>query len=218
MKPRLLDVCCGVGGASRGYMNAGFHVTGIDIDVQPEYCGDWFIQDDAVTFIQKYGSSYDFIHASPPCLKHTALTKGTNKGREYVDILSTTRSALIATGRPWVIENVAGAPLRKDLMLCGEMFGLAVQRHRFFEFSEDGINPGAWHKPHRGRVSGYRHGEWFDGPYVAVYGDGGGKGSVEDWQRAMDIRWTKNRQSIAQAIPPAYTRYIGRWVLRSGLT
>ena len=107
-----------------------------------------------------------------------------------------------------MIENVAGAPIRKDLMLCGEMFRRDVIRHRYFEL-------GGWaaaqpaHKAHRGRVAGYRHGEWYDGPYLAVYGEGGGKGSVTEWQAAMGIDWTDNRKSIAEAIPPAYTQWIG---------
>jgi DNA (cytosine-5)-methyltransferase 1 len=107
-----------------------------------------------------------------------------------------------------VIENVAGAPIRRDLVLCGEMFGLSVIRHRFFEL-------GGWtadrpeHRKHRGRVAGMRHGEWFTGPYFAVYGDGGGKGSVAQWQEAMGIDWTDVRKEIAEAIPPAYTEFIG---------
>jgi hypothetical protein len=112
-----------------------------------------------------------------------------------------------------MIENVAGAPLRKDLMLCGEMFGLRVIRHRFFEFSDVRLAPVAVHKAHRGRVSGMRHGEWFEGPYYAVYGEGGGKGSVAEWREAMGIDWTWNRKSIAEAIPPAYSELIGKHLM-----
>jgi DNA (cytosine-5)-methyltransferase 1 len=92
------------------------------------------------------------------------------------------------------------------------MFGLGVIRHRYFECSGFTALPLA-HKPHRGRVAGWRHGEWFDGPYFAVYGDGGGKGTVKQWQDAMDMHWTDNRKSIAEAIPKAYTRFIGGQIM-----
>ena len=115
---------------------------------------------------------------------------------------------------PSIIENVAGAPIRKDLTLCGEMFGLAVIRHRYFELSGFSMEQPA-HIRHRGRVRGYRHGQWYDGPYVAVYGEGGGKGTVAEWQQAMGIDWTDNRKSIAEAIPPAYTEYIGQAFLET---
>ncbi|MGV9482005.1 DNA methylase, partial [Gordonia aichiensis] len=71
------------------------------------------------------------------------------------------------------------------------------------------------HKSHRGRVRGWRHGKYHDGPYVAVYGDGGGKGSIDEWQAAMGIDWTDNREEIAEAIPPAYTEFIGRQIMAS---
>ncbi len=95
------------------------------------------------------------------------------------------------------------------MTLCGEMFGLGVIRHRYFEL-------GGWagsapaHVPHRGRVAGWRHGEFFAGPYFAVYGNGGGKGSVPQWQEAMGIDWTTDRRELAEAVPPAYTEHIGR--------
>jgi DNA (cytosine-5)-methyltransferase 1 len=119
-----------------------------------------------------------------------------------------------ATHRPWVIENVAGAPIRKDLTLCGEMFGLSVIRHRFFEIDGFAVTELS-HPTHRGRVSGWRHGEWFDGPYVAVYGKGGGKGTVARWQDAMGIHWTSVRKELAEAIPPAYTGHIGHDLMRA---
>jgi DNA (cytosine-5)-methyltransferase 1 len=108
---------------------------------------------------------------------------------------------------------VQGSDLCRDITLCGEMFGLGVIRHRYFEL-------GGWtaaqpaHPRHRGRVRGWRHGTYYDGPYVAVYGDGGGKGSVAEWQTAMGIDWTASKHSLAEAIPPAYTEWIGRELLR----
>jgi hypothetical protein len=111
-----------------------------------------------------------------------------------------------------VMENVQGSDLRKDLILCGEMFGLGVIRHRYFEVDGFTAEQPA-HLPHRGRVRGWRHGVYYDGPYVAVYGEGGGKGSVAEWQEAMGIDWTEDRKSIAEAIPPAYTEHIGRQLI-----
>jgi hypothetical protein len=93
--------------------------------------------------------------------------------------------------------------------LCGEMFALAVIRHRWFEI--DGAHvPQPTHKTHRGRVAGMRHGQWYQGPYFAVYGEGGGKGTVPQWQQAMGIDWTDDRRNLAEAIPPTYTEHIGR--------
>jgi DNA (cytosine-5)-methyltransferase 1 len=188
-----------------GYHRAGFdEIVGVDIDPQPDYPFE-FHQADALEWSDLDG--FDMIHASPPCQAYSALTKGTNAGREYPDLIAATR-ALIGN-RPSVIENVAGAPIRKDVTLCGEMFGLGVIRHRYFELNDWAVlQPN--HTPHRGRVRGWRHGEYHDGPYLAVHGDGGGKGSVAEWQKAMGIDWTDNRKSLAEAIPPAYTEWIGR--------
>ncbi|MGW4639549.1 DNA cytosine methyltransferase [Sphaerisporangium sp. NPDC004334] len=209
----MFDACCGVGGAARGYQRAGWHVTGMDIVPQPRYAGDEFLQGDAITYIREHGHEYEFIHASPPCQASSALTRGTNKGREYPQLIPAVRAALQAAGRPYVIENVPMAPVRKDLVLCGEMFGLGVLRHRWFEFGGEVWCLAPPHIEHRGRVAGYRHGVWHDGPYLAVYGKGGGKGSVAQWQTAMGIDWTGVRKEIADAIPPAYTEWIGRAVL-----
>ena len=208
---RLLDLFCGAGGAAMGYHRAGFNVVGVDIAPQPHYPFE-FHQGDALDYLAARWQEFDAIHASPPCQASTALTKGTNRGRLYVNLIPATREMFAQIDTPTVIENVQGSDVRRDLTLCGEMFGLGVIRHRYFEL-------GGWsaeqprHRPHRGRVSGYRHGQWFDGPYVAVYGDGGGKGSVPEWQHAMGIDWTDVRKSIAEAIPPAYTEYVGRQLI-----
>ena len=218
---RLLDLFCGAGGAGEGYRRAGFDIVGVDIVPQLDYPGD-FIQADAMALLvafvngEKFAlhrlSMFDAIHASPPCQASTALTKGTNKGRQYLNLIPETRRLLAASGLPTVIENVQGSDLRRDLVLCGEMFGLDVIRHRYFEVSGFEATAPA-HKPHRGRVRGWRHGTYYDGPYVAVYGDGGGKGSVSEWQAAMGIDWTDDRKAIAEAIPPAYTERIGRQLI-----
>jgi DNA (cytosine-5)-methyltransferase 1 len=212
MSYKILDLFCGAGGAGRGYMDAGFDVTGVDIAAQPDYPGT-FIQGDALAYLAAHGHGYDAIHASPPCQASSALSKGTNKGNYYLNLIPATRALLALHNVPTVIENVQGSDLRRDLTLCGEMFGLGVIRHRYFEVSGFAALPTP-HKPHRGRVAGWRHGEWFDGPYFAVYGDGGGKGTVAQWQDAMDMHWTDNRKSIAEAIPKAYTRFIGGQIMQ----
>lgn len=211
MKPKLLDLFAGAGGAGMGYIEAGFDVTGVDIEWQEDYPGT-FVQSDALAYLAAHGHEYDAIHASPPCQASSALSKGTNQGKYYLNLIPATRALLALHNKPTVIENVQGSDLRRDLTLCGEMFGLGVIRHRYFEVSGFAAVP-LDHKPHRGRVAGWRHGEWFDGPYFAVYGDGGGKGTVAQWQDAMDMHWTNNRKSIAEAIPKAYTRFIGGQIM-----
>ena len=207
MRPRLLDLYCGAGGAGVGFHRAGFDVVGVDIAPQPDYPFE-FHQGDALDFLTDHGHEFDARHASPPCQASCALTKGTNKGRAYLNLIPATREALAAFDGPSVIENVQGADIRRDLTLCGEMFGLGVIRHRYFELSGfTAAQPK--HRKHRGRVAGYRHGQWYEGPYVAVYGDGGGKGTVSEWQTAMGIDWTGDRKSIAEAIPPAYSLFVG---------
>lgn len=209
---RVLAAYSGVGGCTRGYQLAGYHVTGVDIAPQPRYCGDAFHQGDAVEFIRERGHEYDLIHAGPPCQHDCTLTAGTNAGKfEYPDLLEPTREALEATGRPYIIEQPPGRAskrMRVDVTLCGEMFGLAVIRHRNFELGGWTMQQPA-HQKHRGRVAGMRHGVWYEGPYFAVYGEGGGKGTVAQWQQAMGIDWTDVRKEIAEAIPPAYAEAIG---------
>jgi hypothetical protein len=230
-RPIVLDLFCGAGGAAMGYARAGYQVVGVDIEAQPDYPFR-FIQADAIEFLHHMAAGgtshwlgptlFAAAHTSPPCQASSALTKGTNKGREYEQLIPETRRLLAGwRSKPWgeglvtVIENVQGADVRRDLTLCGEMFGLDVIRHRYFEIDGvDVIQPA--HKTHRGRVRGWRHGTYYDGPYVAVYGEGGGKGSVAEWQAAMQIAWTDDRKAIAEAIPPAYTEYVGRQIV-SGL-
>lgn len=212
---KLLDLFCCAGGAGTGYHRAGFDVTGVDIDPQPNYPFE-FVQADALEYLAAHGHEYDAVHASPPCQASTALTKGTNSamgwGGDHINLIGPTRTQLDATGLPYVIENVQGSDVRRDLTLCGEMFGLGVLRHRYFELG-GWTMPAPRHVKHRGRVQGWRHGTYFDGPYFAVYGDGGGKGTVQQWQDAMGIDWTESRHELAEAIPPAYTEHIGRQLI-----
>lgn len=228
MAPRLLDLFCCAGGAGVGYERAGFAVYAVDLDPQPNNPHP-FHQGDALDLLRRLiaGESIDFthrdgtvewlkltdfvaIHASPPCQGYTALAAV--HGNEWPKLYEPVKGLLELTGLPYVIENVQGSPVRRDMTLCGEMFGLAVIRHRYFELGR-WTAPAPAHRPHRGRVAGMRHGEWFTGPYFAVYGEGGGKGSVAQWQQAMGIDWTDVRREIAEAIPPAYTQYIGKQML-----
>lgn len=220
MRPLLLDLFCGAGGASMGYYQAGFDVIGVDINPQPDYPFQ-FVQGDALDVLRQIirsggmfaGYLFDGAHASPPCQWSCNLTKGTNAGRQYINLIPQTRELLAGTGLPSVIENVQGSDLRRDLTLCGEMFGLGVIRHRYFECSFPVDQPE--HIKHRGRVRGWRHGKYFDGPYVAVYGKGGGKASVSEAQEAMGIDWTNNLVSINEAIPPSYSECVGQQLMES---
>lgn len=206
---KILDAFSRAGGSSWGYRRRGHHVTGIDIEDQPNYKGDDFVQGDAVQFIAEHGHKFDLIHAGPPCQDGCTLQAGTNAGmRVHPQLIPETRDALRSTNRPYIIENPPGrAPMRKDVMLCGEMFGLAVIRHRNFELGRWSMVQPA-HKKHRGLISGYNHGRLQEGPYFQVYGDGGGKGTVADWQWAMGIDWMTDKKDLAEAIPPAYTDYL----------
>jgi DNA (cytosine-5)-methyltransferase 1 len=209
----LADLYSCAGGAGKGYEDEGFEVIGYDHVPRPNYPMK-FVQADAIETLKRILAGeikVDAIHASPPCQKRCTLTKGTNKHLEssYDDFYDETKELMEATGLPGVIENPSA---RKDMVLCGEMFGLGVIRHRNIELVNWSA-PAPKHKKHRGRVRGYRHGQWFDGPYIAAYGKGGGKGSVKEMQDAMGIHWTEVHEELTEAIPPAYTRYIGRHLM-----
>lgn len=211
---KLLDLYCCAGGAGVGYAWAGFDVTGVDIKAQPHYPYELLVADALQLLAERQTwirGNFAAVHASPPCQAHSALSKGNRLrfGHRYKDYVAATRYHLDGLGLPYVIENVAGAPIRHDVWLCGEMFGLGVVRHRFFELGNWSMDQPA-HVPHRGRVRGWRHGQWHDGPYVQVYGKGGDKGSVAEWQAAMGIDWTAVPKELTEAIPPAYTHHIGR--------
>ncbi|MFJ9073958.1 DNA methylase [Streptomyces sp. NPDC102278] len=200
-----------------GYHQAGFEVDGCDIAERPCYPFPYH-RGDALEYLARLIASgdieqYAVVHASPPCQAGCGLTVGTNQSRGWggihADLVAPTRELLDACGLPYVIEQPNGrAAIRKDLKLCGEMFGLGVLRHRNFEL-------GRWstaqptHPRHRGYVRGHRHGIHRDGPYVAAYGKGGGKATVPEMQAAMGITWTDIHTELTEAIPPAYTRWIG---------
>lgn len=207
-KPRLLDLFCCEGGATRGYQVAGWHVTGVDTEARPRYCGDEFHQADALAFLAAHGHEFDAIHASPPCHDKTAL-----KSLSGLDgsgwLLGATRAALLPLGKPYVLENVPGSDMAPLVELCGSMFGLRsgkrwLRRHRWFETSAYVLTPP---DACRGRLIG------------GVYGTGGGGQQNRGYRfkpaeavEAMGIDWmsTKGR---SQALPPAYTEFLGQALL-----
>lgn len=216
-KFRILDAFCGLGGAGKGLRDAGFHVIGVDIKPQPDYCGDEFIQADAIKWMIKNRRRFDAVWASPPCQAHSLLTLGNRaKGLfdNHVDMVTPTRRALERTKKPWVMENVPQAPMRRDLVLCGLMFDLNLFRHRIFEMSGFSV-PQPAHVDHGDRrVKGFRHGVLVDGDIMGVYGSGGSKGDLVQWQEAMGIHWSKSWHGLSEAVPPAYSELIGSHLLK----
>lgn len=212
-RPRALDLFCGGGGATRGLQLAGFHVTGVDIKPQPRYCGDAFVQGDALRPPFDL-SGFDFIWASPPCQAYSvAAHNQRTSGKEYPDLVAPVRDMLRAAGVPYAIENVPGAPLIHPIKLRGTMFpGLKVIRERWFETSWFAMQPPQVLEP-RGLL--VNHG------FVSVAGNGtqgwaykmGLRWSTDDMRAAMGIDWM-DRKTLSQAIPPAYAEFIGRAALQ----
>ena len=197
-----------------GYYRAGFDVVGVDIDPQPNYPFP-FTQTDALSLDRKFLSTFDAIHASPPCQAYSDLAARNGNGDDWPKLIEPVREMLIDSGLPYIIENVEGAPLRNYIVLCGTMFpGLRVLRHRLFETNFPVLVPPHGKHPkvhtldkrknHYGKTD-----EWKD--FVQV--TGGGNCSVAAARDAMGIDWMTKRE-INEAIPPAYTEYIGEWVLR----
>jgi DNA (cytosine-5)-methyltransferase 1 len=202
-RPRLLDLFCGAGGAAMGYHQAGFEVVGVDINPQPRYPFE-FHQADALEYPLE---GFDAIHASPPCHDHSALvSRSGTDGTAW--LLEATRQRVRAAGVPWVIENVAGAPMGHWIYLCGEMFGLRTARHRRFETSWLVLQP--FHQwPHKAPTSTKkRRAAWDAGYNISVTGDVG----VYVGRLAMGIDWMTGDE-LSQAIPPAYTRWLGERML-----
>lgn len=212
--PILLDLFCKAGGAGKGYADAGFEVVGIDRDPQPRYPFE-FIRADVFEFLRwwrllgRRQRPFDAIHASPPCQAFSSMRTRWSD-REHPELIGPVRARLRASGLPFVIENVEGAPLHAPTTLCGSMFGLEVRRHRLFECSLPVTQPDCDHVG--------------QGPVVGVYGNTGAGGNrglerrrgrtngVADWRRAMGIDWMTAAE-LTQAIPPVYTEYIGRQLI-----
>jgi DNA (cytosine-5)-methyltransferase 1 len=221
-KPRILDLFSGAGGAAVGYHRAGFDVVGVDIVDQPNYPFT-FYEMDALEFVRSEflsrgaarGWGFKAIHASPPCQRFSDLAKRNGNAEDWPDLIEPTRSALRATGLPYVIENVEGAPLLDPVTLCGTQFpGLRVIRHRPFEtafpvsqlphcdpaplvFTYDK------RKGHYGKLDQ-------DVSFVQV--TGGGNATVANKRAAMGISWMTGKE-LNEAIPPAYTEHIGAHLL-----
>jgi len=207
---RLLDLYCKAGGASRGYADAGFDVVGIDIKKQKRYPYE-FIQADCLEIIKDldYLRTFDVITASPPCQTHSRtkhLRDAQGKSTDKVDLIPQTRQALIESGKPYVIENVPGAPLVDPVQFCGSSFGLKVRRHRLFESSIKIVGSICDHKT--------------QGKPVGIYGSmrdeipqgGHTAKSIEEARDVMGINWMIWGE-LVEAIPPRYTYEIGKQLL-----
>lgn len=220
MRPRLLDLFCGAGGSGVGYHRAGFDVVGVDIEPQPRYPFE-FIQADAFKVLsngafEEIWWDVSVIHASPPCHDHSSLAGITGKNGTHW-LLATTHGQCDRIGLPFVIENVGRANMPNSVTLCGSSFGLGVRRHRKFIVSPSLIlvPPCAHHlQPEPLDVTG-------GGPSrVGRERSGGGVSrkprNVEEAGNAMGIDWM-TRAELNQAVPPAFTEYIGLQLLAAGV-
>jgi len=207
---RLLDLYCKAGGASKGYQLAGFEVVGVDIKKQKRYPYK-FIQADCLELMKnmEFLRSFDVITASPPCQTHSItqhLRNAQGKSTDKIDLIPQTREALVASGKPYVIENVPGSPLINPIKMCGSAFGLKVRRHRLFESNIQLTSSICNHKE--------------QGKPVGIYGSmrdeipkgGHTAKSIEQAREAMGIDWMIWGE-LVEAIPPVYTETIGRQIL-----
>lgn len=210
--PALLDLYCGVGGASMGYHRAGFDtIVGVDKNPQPNYPFDFYLFDlvDDLPF-EEIAQDFDLIHASPPCQQFTVY--GNNYKRvnrdNHVNLIPHTRALLEWAGVPYVIENVPRAPLNDPIQLCGTSFGIEVRRHRLFEL-------GLW-----GPVSPppCDHGRFTERKYPGSSNRPNGRTvcNIGEWRVPLDVQkkvmemdWVEKMPEISQAIPPRYTKWIG---------
>jgi DNA (cytosine-5)-methyltransferase 1 len=232
---RVLDLFCGAGGAAMGLHRAwpDARITGVDIKPQKNYPFN-SIQADAMTFDL---DGYDFIWASPPCQKYTALKTMPNAKTDHVDLVEPIRQRLIESEIPYVIENVPNAPLLVgSVMLCGTMFDLGIpaanaelRRHRWFESNFPFLAPSCRHMANRvcGVYGGHGRDrrrtvtdvakQGYSPQTVGVWGHAGGKSrrhgtqmfSVKERKEAMGIDWMTDYE-LSQSIPPAYSEFIAR--------
>lgn len=205
-RPRLLDLFCGAGGAGVGYHRAGFEVVGVDIAPQKRYPFE-FHQADALEFCAAHGAEFDVIHASPPCQAYSRQTPAPYRAR-HPDLIAAVREVLEATDRPYVIENVEGARrlLKNPIRLCGTTFRLPLWRHRFFEVPSLPLClvPPCDHSVVPVLVTGTpkRKGYARRDPSAALR------------RRALDTHWMTLKE-MDEAIPPAYTEFIGRQLMEA---
>lgn len=214
-RPRLLDLFCGQCGAGWGYHLAGFQVTGVDIRPmkrRPQHIA--IAHYDAIEYLRAFGHQFDAIHASPVCRAHTVATgpaKGKYQHPDHIPALRAALAELNAEGYriPYVIENVPGAPLIDPVVLCGEMFGLPMYRHRLLEF---GNMPRPVPPPHpeHTRPTAPMGRKPKDGEYWSIAGNFSG---VKEAGIAMRMPWA-NQDGLRQAIPPAYAKWAGHHLMR----
>jgi DNA (cytosine-5)-methyltransferase 1 len=203
-RPRALDLFCGAGGVTKGLQRAGFYVVGVDVEPQPRYCGDEFVCADALTFPLE---GFDFVWASPPCQFASEQTPPECRDR-HENLIPPMRERLIETGKPYIIENVEGARfhLRRPVMLCGSMFGMRIWRHRYFELSPHPffLLPRCDHSFTPVVVSGQ--------PRRVVAGRRAKQFNADEKRAAMGTEWM-SKIECSQAIPPAYSEFLGRQIL-----
>lgn len=211
---KLLDLFCCAGGAAHGYSLAGYSVTGIDINPQPKYPKHLkFIQGNAIEILDdlKFCRGFDVIHASPPCQRYSKGTKITGRPEDWPDYIEIVREKLVLIGKPYIIENVPSAPLKNYVVLCGTMFGLNVIRHRKFE-----CYPEIYFPPlmcnHNGKTLSHRGISSFErgAKFISVAGH---NFKIADAKIAMQIDWM-GQAEIKEAIPPAYTKWLGEQMLK----
>lgn len=214
-RPKLLDLFCGAGGAAMGYHRAGWDVVGVDIEPQPNY-PFWFRKMDALAVWSEFNpSEFDAIHASPPCQGYTqlaAVNAKLGRAQRHEKLITETRALLRRSGLPYVIENVVGSTLIDPVRVCGTSFGLPIRRHRLFESSTALVGRACEHQrfTEPRYWTGWRpNGEKRLSTVVQVYGNAGGK---HEWPAAMGIDWM-TYDEIAEAVPPAYTEWIGAQML-----
>lgn len=200
-EPRALDLFCGAGGATKGLQRAGFHVTGVDIKPQPRYCGDVFIQADAMEYPL---GGFDFIWASPPCQAYSATQNAVNNREAHPDLVDPVRQRLRRADAVWCIENVQGAPLFYTLKLCGSSFHQDSWRHRIFESSFLIIGPTCRHDLYPTPLN----------PYNSISRRNKGiTGTDAIWRRELQLDWM-NGNEASLAIPPAYSEFIGKQAMK----
>jgi len=207
-RPRLLDLFCGAGGSAMGYHQAGFEVVGVDIAPQPRYPFE-FHQADALTFPL---DGFDVIHASPPCQAYSEATKmRAGYVSRFPKLIGPIRERLLLLGVPYVIENVTGArnDLRSPVLVCGQTFGLRVRRHRLFESPYLLLRSGC---QHHGDIIGV-YGDHPEDAYVNGRGGVRRARTVEEAREVMGLPWVETWLEVKEAIPPAYTRFVGEALL-----
>lgn len=210
---KLLDLFCGAGGAALGYHRAGFtEITGVDILPQKHYPFA-FVQGDAFDYLEAHGRDFDAIHASPPCQAFSSLRflrRIRHGDTPLPELIERTRAGLRACGVPFIIENVIGAPLFPACRLCGSHFGLRVRRHRIFESSIVLLGTTCDHKTQGRPVGVYGHARSKKARGGLAWPRGAVAATVAEARAVMGIDLPFTNREISQAIPPAYTEYLGR--------